>query len=221
MDNQIAYKIINVVNKFPLNKIIDSETLINKDKKQRLEKMFPIFDLIHEYSIRYNKSVFEIRDELSKNRLYLIKNKQQKDYLVLKKSIKNSGFLIYSDFQNNYLEYVIEKARIILSKQVNTKYSNRLDYIFFFKSKSDCIKYLATTNQLDFYEKKIITIAKIQFTSVDEIAYLDNNLLSNYTESFTVPEYVQKTISYWLEKLSEEPLIEILFKGKFKILEYL
>lgn len=208
------YKVVE--NKMSIGEIIDTNSNINSYRYFRHKELIRFFDKVYEFSNEYNLPIIFIlndhyRDKSERAINNLIKRfKYIRKLRILKKEMRKYNFQI--DTQGYlFIDYILEKTRLLLEKNENLILPSRFNSSFFFEKVDDCKIYIKT------FQNKLLNIIKVEFVEELSLKRFDNNLLS-FSPSFIASDYENQCKTYLLEILLENPLIEVVFQGKYKII---
>lgn len=214
MDN-LYYKLT----KNPLAKtVIDTNETIDYKRFNRFSELKTLFNSIYSTSLEYNlpigEIIFFINANIFKRLIYKAEHKTIKSKIkqIRRESI-NRKFNINIEFRF-FNDFVLEKVRQDLIKNNDIILPDRFKSSYFFKSIDDCKKYYESLGGN--YNCQII---KVKFIKTRELKKLDNYFLSNFQDSFTAINFYNQAQNFLLGEKSATPLLEIVFQGKYKILE--
>jgi hypothetical protein len=108
-----------------------------------------------------------------------------------------------------FWEYLYERKR----KKNFENIISRFDSYFVFKEEKDCC-YFRDNNRNGNGE-----IVGIEIEEIDGIFESDMQIMDRIENHYTMNKINSLINNYWEKKYSNEPIIEIFFKGKFKIVE--
>lgn len=214
MDN-LYYKLT----KNPLAKtVIDTNETIDYKRFNRFSELKILFNSIYSTSLEYNlpigEIIFFINANIFKRLRYKAEHKTIKSKIkqIRRESI-NRKFNINIEFRF-FNDFVLEKVRQDLIKNNDIILPDRFKSSYFFKSIDDCKRYYESLGGN--YNCQII---KVKFIKTRELKKLDNYFLSNFQDSFTAINFYNQAQNFLLGEKSATPLLEIVFQGKYKILE--
>lgn len=117
----------------------------------------------------------------------------------------NNGIRVFD--KGYYLwEYIFEKIR----RNEFDKIQSRIDAFYLFENTKDCNEYIKT-------HKGGGIICEVDILNEENIFRADMNLIDETTFEWTIEEANNQARKYWRGELSENPTMEILFKGKCKL----
>lgn len=205
--NFYLYKIVsNTVN---VGELLKTRHKINRYRKIRDYKLHRLFRLIYKYSIDYNINLEDVFKSVDEGKFKFINLKQYYHSLLIRfekfrVNFNNSEFRFFID-------YILEMKRIELNQMFNLKLPSRYDVCYFFESESDCLQYLQSLYMKNLY------IMKIEIVDKQSLDRFDNNWISKRFDGLSINEVNYRVENYWLKKMTETPLMEILFVGEYKV----
>jgi hypothetical protein len=210
------YKLVQ--NKLPDGKVIDTNKVTDKDRYVRNLKLKKLFDLIYNYSLDYQIPIQSIFFELRPKKFQSIVcdvDFVDWNYTFLK-DIKNevnkSRFVWGNETKYFFNDYLIGKAQSE-TEFLNIDFPDRYKSNYFFESKVDCINYLN-----DIHQQMPRPILIVDFIEVQKFKKFDNRMINNFDKSQISMDLLINTKKYLRGELTNNPLIEVVFQGKYKII---
>lgn len=198
------YKIVGVKQK--VGTIIDTSERIDYLRIKRFEELKSLFQLIFEFSIKFNFSIektltliFSEMNEFSNN------NELQ----TIQTEIINKKFICQKEF-NYFIDFVLDKIR---NESDFKLCPDRFRSNYFFKKLDDCFIYNSNLGNIN--SPKVI---EVEFLSVNSIFEGDNQLLTKFSKDFTAKDLYYQAKDFLSQKRTDDPLIEVVFNGKYRIL---
>ena len=132
---------------------------------------------------------------------------------IIKEEISKTNFILSYEFRY-FNDYVLEKARKDIFKELKIELPNRFESQYFFQSIDDCIRY---NNELTSKSNRII---EVEFNKIDAFFKGDNKFLTNFDDYYTSEHFYNQAKSFLLESTTDNPLFEIVFIGNYKIIKH-
>lgn len=207
------YKIIkkDEISSFEIGYEIDTDECINTFRVNRNKELLNLFELTYKYSKKKKKPVVEV---LCQN----IYDPHFSGFLLnkIKKESIRSSFSREHDL-SLFIDFILEKARILVNKEYSKSLPPRFESCFFWENIDDCKSYCNkfSTNG-PFIILKVSFIEKIQFERLDNIL-----ISTQFYDWFTSEDFLNQAKIFLLGGESNEPHFEIIFQGRFKIIEHI
>lgn len=198
--------------------IIDTDDTIDFRRIVRYTELTKLFDLIFNYSSIHNQPVVEILHLINANfaeRLkYNFQNRKSKSEI---NNIRRESFKIKFNINREFRwfnDFVLEKAKREIEKEQDVILPDRFRSSYFLESLDDCHKYYENLGSI--YKCLII---KVEFIETRELKRLDNYFLVNFQNYFTSYDFYNQAKDFLNGKITEKPLFEIIFQGKYKVID--
>jgi hypothetical protein len=210
------YKIIQKLS--PIGEIIDTDNSIDELRFKRNKELLTCFEKAYSFSEEFELPISVVLTEIALKITPLPNNFLKrityiwKLYFLTNEMKKCS--LQYSEISKYSLDFILEKTRICIQNETKTILPSRFKSSFFFESEDDCKRYYTKYN----YEGEIF-IAKVEFIESKEVVRFDNNIISYFSPYATSVECLNQAKSYLSGNMSDNPLIEFVFQGKYKIID--
>lgn len=210
-----CYKIIQDI--IPIGKIIDTNECIAHERVGRCKELRNLFEMIYNFSADFNWPVsylflgiipdfVSLQPNIIRRVLYYSRR------LVLKYKSRQFDFNVEGNY---FIDFILEKSRFCVQKDLKTELPNRGKSSFFFESLKDCNEYASKSNF-----KGEIFIVKVEFVETDLLFLFDNNLISDFSNCKISVDYLNQAKLYLNGGKSHNPLMEVVFQGKYKIISY-
>lgn len=201
---------------YPIGEIIDTDNCIDKDRIKRNNELLTCFEKAYSFSEDFELPISVVLTEFALKITPLPNNILKRIKYIwklyfLKIEMKKCD-LQYSEISKYSLDFILEKSRIFIQNETKTILPSRFESSFFFESEEDCKRY-----HLKFSYEGEIYIIKVEIIEPKELVRFDNNILSDFSPYYTSVESLNKAKSYLIGNMSDNPLIEVVFQGKYKI----
>ncbi len=200
-----------------IGEICNTDLMFDQKRIDRFNELSVLFELFYLGSVSYNLPVAYFFD-LVHTRNYFKLQKLKKTYGVdityinhILKENKKCHFRLMSEGRY-FFDYILEIARVQLSTQLDKTIPDRFKSKFFFKSLEDCHLYMKEKGQ-----GKIIEVEILECVSLSEV---DNRLLNHFENQWRSIDLMNQAMKALLGEVSNSPLIEIVFQGKYRVLSY-
>lgn len=198
--------------------IIDTDDTIDLRRIARYSELTKLFDLIFNCSSNHNQPVGEILFLINANFVerwkYNFQNRRLKSEIkkIRRESFRRK-FNINLEFRW-FNDFVLEKAKRDIEKEQDVILPDRFKSSYFLESIDDCQVYY---ENLGFrYDCQII---KVEFIETRELRRFDNYFLVNFQNYFSSNDFYNQAKDFLNEKKTETPLIEIIFQGKYRVID--
>ncbi|MDO9152135.1 MAG: hypothetical protein Q7U47_00210 [Paludibacter sp.] len=213
------YKVIQ--SHVPVGKIIDTNYCINEYRVLRNNELKSFFEKAENFSNEFELSIsLVLNDTLLKlmklHKTFIIKGIK---YIVKMKKLakeREKCNFILNDESNFFIDYILEKKRKNLEIEENVILPSRFNSSFFFESADDCNKYYPKFNC-----NGEIQIVKVEFIETRKSFTFDNSIISDFSRCITSIDYLNHAKLYLSGYISDNPLLEVVFQGKYKIISYI
>lgn len=211
------YKIVQGFN--PVGEVIETNNCIDKNRVIRNNALKTCFQKAYNFSMEFNLPIVLVLNE------FLLKSNQFQNsfikrikYLLksrdLVKEMKKGNFSMTNEYYL-FIDFVLEKERRKLEIEGKHILPSRFKSSFFFESEADCKEYLSQSQNLDLH------IIKVEFIEEKLLKKFDNNMISEFPNEFTAIDYDFQCKQYLNGVLSDNPKIEVVFQGKYKVICYI
>jgi len=219
IENKYYYKIVS---EYPENGIIiDTNEKTNHSMVKRFTELNNLLKLIYECSEKYQKSIREVLIESKSRKIIFRKNSFQKSIKAIKKEIKKTDFNLNGEFKY-FTYFILENVRLELIKNSDEKIPNRFESSYFFESIADCERYLINLDKTfnsSFYATNQSKVIKVKLIETKVLRKFDNILLTEFQDDYHSKDFQTTIKKYLLEETSENPLLEYVFQGLYKVLK--
>ncbi len=211
------YKIIQEF--IPVGTIVDTNECINQRRTKRNRELRSLFEKAYKFSADFELPIENVLTNIIPNFYYLSRNfiKRIKYYiklLIIKFKMKQLNFIGFIE-SNYFIDFILEKSRILIQQETKTELPSRYMSSFFFESVNDCNTYYPKFN----CEGKI-RIVKVEFVETRKLFVFDNNIISDFTNCITSIDFLNRAKLYLNGHISDNPFMEVVFQGKYKIVSY-
>jgi hypothetical protein len=203
-----------IVSEFPkVGSVLNTTENINYARFVRFSKLKQLFDLIFKLSSDHNLPIYDVLKFT--NQIEIINNGMgfYDQIEIIKEEISKTNFILSYEFRY-FNDYILEKARKDIFKELKIELPNRFESQYFFQSIDDCIRY---NNELTSKSNKII---EVEFNKIDAFFKGDNKFLINFDDYYTSEHFYNQAKSFLLESTTDNPLFEIVFIGNYKIIKH-
>lgn len=211
------YKIIQDF--IPVGTILDTDECINQRRVIRNRELHSLFEKAYNFSADFELPIESVITNITPNNYYLSRNiiKRIKYYfrlLSLRIKMKRLNFIGFTE-GNYFIDFILEKSRTCIQKETYTELPSRYMSSFFFESVNDCNAYWPKFNCVG-----ELRIVKVEFVETRKLFTFDNNSISDFTHCITSIDYLNHSKLYLNGHLSDNPFMEVVFQGKYKIVSY-
>ncbi|GGB70000.1 hypothetical protein GCM10007424_07440 [Flavobacterium suaedae] len=216
------YKIVN--KSYRVGELISTSKNIDIKRKYRFKELTHLFNLIYNVSLKHDIAVHKIIELIHTQNLTSIKVNEHisNSIIEIKNEIERTKFNIRREFRY-FNDFILDKVRKDTFKENGNRLPDRFESHFFFKTIDDCIKYLTRLKSMDHRKKswlyfKIFHIVEVVFIDQKNQHIGDNNLLTYFSNTYTSTDFYNQARDYLFSKNSLSPLKEIVFQGKYKVI---
>lgn len=209
------YKIVQ--NPKSVGTIINTEESFDSERIDRFSKLNNLLRLIYDVSDLDNVPIHYIISQIYptlfspeiaiRYDLSLLDNIEK-----IKREIHYTNFNISSEFKY-FNDFVLNKARYDLMLNSNISLPDRFKSHYFFESLEECFDYYYNLNSV---VTKCVII-EVEFIDQNRIYKMDNTYLTSFENHYTSNEFYKHAKDFLIGKISENPLFEIIFQGRYKI----
>jgi hypothetical protein len=209
------YKIVQ--NPKSVGTIINTEENFDSERIDRFFKLNSLLKLIYDVSKIDNVSIHYIISQIYPTLFYpeieirydasLLNNIEK-----IKREILNTNFNISSEFKY-FNDFVLNQVRNNLMFESNISLPDRFKSHYFFESIEECLDYYYNLSSI----VKKCTIIEVEFIDKKCIYKMDNKYLTNFKNHYTSIDFYKDANDFLIGKISENPLFEIIFQGRYKV----
>jgi len=189
----------------------------NHSRYKKYKELSKFFEFACRFSNNYNVSMDSIfgycdvndEDPIS---LFSIDEKGQEKLNNLRIIAKKCTFSYWND-SRFFIDFILEKARIESHRLIWKRHPSRFKSSFFFESIVDCVNYGITFNQYGPFQ-----IIEVEFIKTKRYKMFDNSLIAEFPSYYTADEYLRQAKWFLNGENSDNPVNEIVFQGKYKII---
>jgi hypothetical protein len=195
-------------------RILDTEEFIDLKRIKRYSELKPLFAMFYKHCNDHNESI-----EVLVQKIISLKSGHEvtnsEDKIQILNLSKNLNFNWLTD-QQHLIDYLLELSKEEVEIETNRAFPIRHQSQFFFASIEDCYIYINKIKKRHNLGKLYITTNEV--IELRSFLIADNNLLANI--NFQSVKLLQRRNfnDYYLEKKTFNPLPEITFCGKYKII---
>jgi hypothetical protein len=209
------YKVLAIPPK--IGSSIDTNENIDHSRINRMSKLHNLFNSLYNLSINTDlplQNIFSLIYPSFKP----ISNFEVNNYITLsvqliKSEVLSTNFNI-QEFRY-FNDFVLEKVRNELG-QTGLILPDRFKSHYFFESLSDCFFYCLELN-ID----KNCTVIEVEFQNNLKGHKMDNRLVVDFYDHYTARDFYNQAKKFLTKNSSAEPLYEVVFQGKYKILKHI
>lgn len=210
------YKVIPIPPK--IGSDIDTNDNIDNFRINRMTKLNSLFSALYNLSLYTNLSLQDILSLVYPNfkaySTFEISPYITQIIKLIKNEVLKTNFNVYNEFRY-FNDFVLQKVRNELD-EVGIILPDRFKSHYFFESLSDTFFYCLELN-ID----RRFTVIEVEFQQNLKGHKMDNRLAVNFFDHYTAKDFHNQARMFLLKKSSENPLFEIVFQGKYKVINHI
>ncbi|MBK8806049.1 MAG: hypothetical protein IPO21_05125 [Bacteroidales bacterium] len=209
----LYYKLIE--NPKVVGTIINTEDNFDFKRIERFSSLKHLLKLLFEVSYSNNIPLHYILSQIYPNVFrpeIAIRNEQKllNDIEKVRKEMNRTNFDIFSEFKY-FNDFILDMIRSDLANS-NILLPDRFKSHFFFETIEECIQY---HNEL--LNCRPCKLVEVELIDKKQIIKLDNRLLTTFENSHTSNDFYNQAKECLIGNVTENPLYEIVFQGKYQI----
>lgn len=210
-ENKFYYKIVENLPR--IGKTIYTNRKFDRKRIKRQKKLDTFFELIYTYSINKNIPVAAILNEISPYQIPTAEDYEIDNILVIKllEEVNKNKFQWLNE-ERFFYDFVLTKAKKKIEKEKIEIFPDRFKSHYFFENLNDCYEYMRYKGNGNIIKVKVL----------NEIVSkkLDNKLSNTFKDDDSAEDLLKQAEFYLLGGVSINPIYEIIFQGKYKIISY-
>lgn len=218
VESKHYYKL--VANAPTVGSIIFTQEMVDNTRVKRYSMLTNLFEQIYncskEYELPIGEIVFHIKASFCKRRKYKIENLELRQCInEIRKESSRQHFRVMREFRW-FNDYILEKAKTEIFNELGLILPNRFESSYFFETIEDCFKYYFSLPR-----KFHVKIIEVEIIEQKILKKFDNKLISEFQDYYTSVDFYNQAKLFLLGEISETPLFEIVFEGKYKVINHI
>lgn len=201
-----------------IDSVVDTNDNVDYYRINRMSKLNTLFNSLYNLSfnteIPFQNILSQIYPDFKKYSDFEITPYFSQNLQLIKTEVLVTNFNVQKEFRY-FNDFVLEKVRNELS-EIGLVLPDRFRSHYFFESLSDCFSYCLELN----IDRKA-TVIEVEFENNVKVHKMDNRLIADFYDHYTAKDFHKQAKMFLMKQTSSEPLHEIIYQGKYKIIRHI